>query len=284
MSKEDLFGSQDPMASSIPSPLMGTKNVSHSDRRRMQDGAAEKLITFCKKIINYRSCEFYHVLSYEHYQCLFKTWMTSMYLDPNDGKEKMVWEQWTLKEDHPSTWPTLAEPLPLDLPLGSIDPNEFFNKNIRNCVYPTEYTDLPKSFSKDPDAVERDWTNAISKGMCGLVKAVEESAKSANPSGIDCWAGSSQLLQMVAASVRNLITNIEIDLSVKIDMKVSLQESVYDHQEVKQHIWLLPDDIKHKLVNNALEVCVRAKESQEKKTGQRQDKNKAIRQKWQETI
>jgi hypothetical protein len=55
---------------------------------------------------------------YKHYQCLFKTLMTSMYLDPNDGTEKMVWERWKLREDHPSTWPTLVESLPLDLLLG----------------------------------------------------------------------------------------------------------------------------------------------------------------------
>jgi hypothetical protein len=36
-----------------------------------------------------------------------------------------------------------------------------------------------------------------------------------------------------------------------------LQESVYDHQEVKKHIWFISeDDIKDKLANNELKVCV----------------------------
>jgi hypothetical protein len=52
------------------------------------------------------------------------------------------------------------------------------------------------------------------------------------------------------------VPNNNIFVCLKIDEKVSLQESVYDHQEVKQHIRRLPDDIKDKLANNELEVRV----------------------------
>jgi hypothetical protein len=67
--------------------------------------------------------------------------------------------------------------------------------------------------------------------------------------GIDGWADSNQLLWVVV-NVRNLQTNIEKDISIKIDEKISLQESIYDHMEVKQNIWQLPNAALDKLQNN----------------------------------
>jgi hypothetical protein len=51
----------------------------------------------------------------------------------------------------------------------------------------------------------------------------------------------------MVVNVRNLQPNIEKDISIKIDEKISLRESVYDHMEVKWKIQQLPNAIKDKL-------------------------------------
>lgn len=87
-------------------------------------------------------CELYQALTLEHFRYLIDVWKNTNFqtegqisTNINGYVGKLCYEVFTLQEDDPSTWPTLAD-LPFQLHAETLDPTEFGGKAPKTGAFP----------------------------------------------------------------------------------------------------------------------------------------------------